>query len=207
MSNGSRRSRGPGPAGLAALALGCTLSVVTGCSPDTDRPPQTSPPSPPAASNRSLPPAGGVAAPQHRASIERAERVRRLPVLPAAARTGKRVVYSQPVDVHGGEVLLAVAEFQITNDLGVNVYVGSQIVLTDRPTDIQGSAVTAANGENVTPAMHHGQQTKTGTYQVAADTSGTRFVNLVAWGAASQATAGDVIRVDAGYGRLSVLTW
>jgi hypothetical protein len=132
--------------------------------------------------------------------------VRQIPVLPTATPAGKRVVFSQPVRAARGRVLLAVAEFQTTNDLGLNVFVASQLVLADRPDAVVGRAITAANGENVTPQIHHGQQTKAGTYRVGPADTGTRYVNLVVWAAASQAAAGDQLTVNHGYGRLSVVT-
>lgn len=132
--------------------------------------------------------------------------MRGIAVLPTAVRAGKRVVFSEQVTLSEGQVLLAVAEFQTTNDLGLNVFVASQVLLTDQPDAVLGRAVTAANGENVTPQMHHGQQTKTGTYLVTASDVGPRYVNLVVWAAASQAGSGDILTVDQGYGRLSVVT-
>jgi len=104
-------------------------------------------------------------------------------------------------------VLLAVAEFQVTNDLNDNVFVGSTVLLATSPSSISGREVTAANGQNVTPAMHHGQQSKNGTYEATATDAGVRYVNVVVWAAASNALSGDQISVDPGYGRLSVLSW
>lgn len=143
----------------------------------------------------------------HRNTGHRSELIPDLPVLQTASPAGKRVVYSQEVDLTAGQVVLAVAEFQTTNDLGSNVYVGSQIVLAGSADDVRGLAVTAANGENVTPEMHHGQQSKSGTYQTLASDQGKRYVNLVAWAASSRTTPGQQLTVDQGYGRLSVVSW
>lgn len=143
----------------------------------------------------------------HRNTGDRSELVTDLPVLRATSSVGKRVVFSQEVDVTAGQVLLAVAEFQTTNDLGSNVYVGSQILLVDSADDVRGQEVTAANGENVTPEMHHGQQSKSGTYEAQASDQGRRYVNLVVWAASSRTMPGQQLTVDQGYGRLSVVSW
>lgn len=160
-------------------------------------------------------PAGGGTRPLHTVAPaqdhhdtgDRSELVTSLPVLRIATKDEKRVVFSQEIELTEGQVLLAVAEFQITNDLGVNVFVASQIVLSEGPGVVTGREITAANGENVTPDMHHGQQTKSGTYQSTATDTGVRYVNVVVWAAASRAGTGQRLRVDQGYGRLSVVTW
>jgi hypothetical protein len=55
--------------------------------------------------------------------------------------------------------------------------------------------------------MHHGQQTKSGTYQTQASDRGTRYVNLVVWASSSRTTPGQRLTIDQGYGRLSVVSW
>lgn len=129
-----------------------------------------------------------------------------LDVLTTASRDGKRVLFSQPLRIRPGEVVLAVAEFQVTNQIDKNVFVASQLVLTDRPDGVTGQAITPANGQNVTPAMHHGQQTKAGSV-VDTGPAGVRYVNLVVWAAMTTAQPGDRIRIDQGYGRLTVMRW
>ena len=189
------RSHNPRRSFSAALLVAALVVALPACSSNEARdehlPDELSPP----------------ARADHRTTGERSELVSDLPVLTSATSAGKRVIFSQEVTVREGLVLLAVAEFQTTNDLQVNVYVGSQVVLAERPTDVTGKGVTAANGENVTPDMHHGQQSKTGTYQTVPGDVGTRHVNVVAWAAASRAAPGDLLRLDLGYGRLSVLSW
>lgn len=130
-----------------------------------------------------------------------------LPVPTRATSKSKRVVYSQPVTLTEGQLLLATAEFQVTNDFGYNVFVASQIVLADQPGSTRGRPITAANGRNVTPDMHHDQQSKVGTYEATNGDTGSRYVNLVVWSAASQAQAADRLQIDAGYGDLSLLVW
>lgn len=145
--------------------------------------------------------------PSYQNTGDDSELVRALPVKARATAASKRVVYSQEVTLREGEVLLAVAEFQVTNDLDVNVFVGSTVLLSTSPSSVSGREITAANGQNVTPATHHGQQSKNGTYQATATDAGVRYVNVVVWAAASNALSGDQISVDPGYGRLSILSW
>lgn len=147
------------------------------------------------------------AGPRHDSTGDRSELVSDIPVMTTATDAGKRVVYSQRIEVQEGQLLLAVTELQVTNDLPVNVFVGSQVLLAKSSTGVVGTEITAANGENVTPDMHHGQQTKSGTYEAVRVDAGTRYVNVVAWAAASGAAPGDALTVDAGYGRLSVVRW
>lgn len=135
------------------------------------------------------------------------EVIKALPVPTTATSGSKRVVYSQQLTLSEGQVLLASAEFQVTNDLGYNVFVASQLILADDPSTTTGRPITAANGRNVTPDMHHDQQTKVGTHEVTKSDSGSRYVNLVVWSAASRALAADLLNVNPGYGDLSVLVW
>lgn len=181
------------------LALGCAGAVLaaTACSRAAETRDDGSPSAPPATP---VPHA-------HSSTGNQSELVADLPVRTVAGNAGKRVIFSQQVVIRPGQVVLAIAEFQTTNDLGLNVFVGSQILLTKDATDVTGREITAANGENVTPDMHHGQQSKAGTYEALPSDAGVRYVNVVAWAAASRAGSGDVLAVDRGYGRLSVVRW
>lgn len=135
------------------------------------------------------------------------ELVTHLPVDTFASDVNKRVVYSQKLELVEGQLLLAVAEVQMTNDLGYNVFVASQLLLAAGPDEVKGKEITAANGRNLTPDMHHDQQTRSGTYEVAGSDEGERYVNFVVWSAGSRASNGDLLTVDQGYGQLSVLAW
>lgn len=184
--------------GVVAVVLALAAS---GCSPPS--PPDNPEPSPAHASTAPAP----SSRPGHQNTGDDSELVHALPVRVRATAASKRVVYSQEVTLREGQVLLAVAEFQVSNKLDLNVFVASTVLLTTSPEAISGREITAANGQNVTPAMHHGQQSKNGTYQAAAADAGVRYVNVVAWAAASNASPGDQVSVDPGYGRLSVLIW
>jgi hypothetical protein len=136
-----------------------------------------------------------------------AELVSSLPVPLTAGEADKRVVFSQPVSLATDDIILATAEFQVTNDLGVNTLCVSQLVLGTSPADTTGKEITEANGRNVTPNNHHDQHNKSGTYKALSTDAGRRYVNLVAWAAASRAPSGATLSIDADYGRLSVLQW
>lgn len=115
------------------------------------------------------------------------------------------VVFSLAVgDVLAGDLFLAVAEAQVTNDLGYNTMVTGYLVLAKAPTDTVGIEVTENNGTNVTPAMHHMAVVKAGTYQSPSD-FGARYLNMVCRAASTASKPGDRLQVDADYGRLSVI--
>ncbi|GAA2177676.1 hypothetical protein GCM10009784_29150 [Arthrobacter parietis] len=144
--------------------------------------------------------------PLHYDSSDSSEMVTTLPVPVAADKTHKRVVFSLAVpDLSSGHILQVMAEFQVTNDLGYNVMCMSQIILAESKTSVSGTEITEANGRNVTPAAHHDSFPKIGSVTVT--TTGTKYVNVVAWCAASNATTGARITVDADYGRLSVIRY
>jgi hypothetical protein len=198
-----RRPKGLGSSvirscGVVAVVLALAASGCSRPSTPDNREPR------PARASAAAPPSSR---PSYQNTGDDSELVHALPVKVGATAASKRVVYSQAVTLREGQVLLAVAEFQVTNNLDLNVFVGSTVLLTTSPEAINGREITAANGQNVTPAMHHGQQSKNGTYQATAADAGVRYVNVVAWAAASNALPGNQISVDPGYGRLSVLTW
>lgn len=175
--------------------------MITACS-KSDSPQDSTEPRP---EQSSIPTTGPR--PTHLTTGAGSELVPALPVPARATASSRRVVYSQKVTLEEGQVLLAVAEYEVTNNLNTNIFVASMIVLTTEATSVTGRKITSANGQNVTPAMHHGQQTKNGTFQVTASDAGVRYVNLVAWSASTAATPGDAVVINPGYGRLSVLCW
>lgn len=191
----------------AAAAVGGTLAALmlwsaTGCSARQQPHPIPMPTSAPAAT-----PIDAVGQPEVSSSQYRSELVAEIEVLPTASGDGKRVLFSRQVEVGAGQVVLALAEFQVTNQIDRNVFVASQVVLSDRPDGVSGQPITPANGQNVTPDMHHGQQTKAGSVAADAGRAGVRYVNLVVWAAMTTAEPGDRLRIDRGYGRLTVMVW
>jgi hypothetical protein len=147
------------------------------------------------------------ARPQHHNSGDSSERTTSLPIPTVATSEHFRVVYSVPVTLVEGDVLLVAAEMQVTNPHTYNVMCMSFLALTNSETATTGRALNEVNGRNVTPGMHHDQHTKVATFQATSAHAGPRFVNLVAYAASTAALAGHTLKVDADYGRLSVLQW
>ena len=175
-----------------AFALFATLLASSCAEPENDPPPAIDSGREPVGSRRLVRSADG------------AEKVSAIPVNPVAASSGKTVVLSEPLVVRKAGLLLVVAEFQVTNRIDANIFVGSQVVLARGPKDVTGRPVTEASGQNVTPDMHHGQQTRTGLFEATSADEGRRYVNLVVWAASSGATSKAGLVVDRGYCRLSV---
>jgi len=124
------------------------------------------------------------------------------------APVNKRVVYcidllTPPI---AGEILHVTAEMEATNDLGYNVAMVSQLLLTDTATATSGYEISEANGFNITPDMHHGMTIRVGTLTVPAGST-RRFVVLVAWAESTAAQPGHALTIEQDYGRLSVLRW
>lgn len=144
--------------------------------------------------------------PTHYNSGNDSEKVSTLPVPIAADETHKRVIFSLIVpELAAGDILQVMSEFQVTNDLGYNVMCMSQVILAENENAVVGREITEANGRNVTPAAHHDSFPKVGSLTV--DTEGTKYVNVVAWCAASNAEPGASVTIDADYGRLSIIRY
>lgn len=108
-----------------------------------------------------------------------------------------------PAPLKVGDVLWCMADFQVTNDETYNALCGSQLIAADTATGTAGTEISEATGTNVTPDNHHMAFSRTGMLVVA--TPARRFVNLVVYAGASNAQPGDVMTVDADYGRLNVM--
>lgn len=117
----------------------------------------------------------------------------------------RRVIYSRPIDLRAGDIIVVNAEYEVTNDLGYNVMLAGQVRLVPNAGDTEGGIeLTEANGFNVTPGAHHGKMVHVGMYQAPADL-GPQHVNVIAYSASSVAQPGAAVTVDWDYGRLSIL--
>jgi hypothetical protein len=105
----------------------------------------------------------------------------------------------------GGEVLYVSADMQVTNDLGFNVSIVTQVIL-DTTCGTDGTEIAEANGENAIPAVHHEVAVRQGGLLVPSGNS-ARFVVLVAWASSTAAQAGQYVQVNQDYGRMTVLRW
>lgn len=119
--------------------------------------------------------------------------------------TDKKVVYSIPLPpLVEGDIIDAHATFEVTNDLGFNVMVGRQLVISSTPDGVSGIEVSEAATRNVTPNMHHDHIQDFGS-AVWNRREGAYFLNLVAYaGASLHEDSAGALRVEQDYGRLSV---
>lgn len=109
-----------------------------------------------------------------------------------------------PIGLNADDVLHAISEMEVTTDEKVyNTMLATQIILSTDPNAISGLAVTDANAQNVTPAVHHMIAVKHGFHKVI--TSGSYYVMLLARCASSSGLLG--LRVEQNYGHLDVAVW
>lgn len=128
-----------------------------------------------------------------------------MPVANTTQTSVKTVIFSQAIgDLATDQFFTFASEYELTNNLGFNVMVGAWVELTDSPTTTAGIRIGEANGFNISHNMHHGMVTKVGSYKATAPLT-ARYVNVVAYSASSAATAGDTVKVEQGYGHLSVV--
>lgn len=108
-----------------------------------------------------------------------------------------------------GEVLLATADLEVTNDLPYRLLFTTQLLLVDAcDAATGGTEISEANGSNVDNVLHHATAARSGVLTDEADTT-RRYVVLVAWATAWSPLwqPDDVVTVESDYGRLSVLRW
>jgi hypothetical protein len=126
------------------------------------------------------------------------ERVTTLPINGAA-----QVVYSLDLGtIRTTDFLQGDGEAQFTTNEGTggfNVYVGSYLILATSAGGTTGTAVSEANGGNITPAEHHSARKSHGTVYPSNLTR--HYLNFVAYALSTSATGN--INVDASTGRLS----
>jgi len=133
------------------------------------------------------------------------EKAASLPVATSTGASVKTVLLSIPIgDLTVGQRFTFASEHELTNDLAFNVMVGAWVTLTNSPTSTAGIKVAEATATNITVNMHHGTVVKVGSYK-ATEPLSARYVNVVAYSASTAATAGDTVKVEQGYGRLSVV--
>lgn len=111
------------------------------------------------------------------------------------------------------DIIEALADFEVTNDLGFNVSVISQIVFADSPLKKPNSdniqEITEANGYQITPNMHHGHIVKVGSL-ICPENYNERYINVCVRARSDLAKKEEFISVGGNpfnqdYGRLSVI--
>lgn len=113
----------------------------------------------------------------------------------------KQVIFSIPVVLNENDVIVALAETEMTNLDIYNIGVFTQLILSVTSNGTTGLEVSEANGRNITKNMHHDTHSKNGTLQVPSN--GQYYLNLIAWCVSTSATKD--IRVESDYGHLSCI--
>lgn len=117
----------------------------------------------------------------------------------------RTVLYSLKIDkLRAGDFMIISAEYEVTNNHGVNVMIASKIILSDSPTSSEGILVDQANGFNVTAGNHHGLITKSRSYRVKEDMQDV-YLNLVAWSASTAVKPGALLKIEQRYGHLDAI--
>ena len=110
-----------------------------------------------------------------------------------------------------GDVVQAHGQFEVTNNLGVPVMIAHGMLVHRKKTVVvqadqpDGQVVSEYAGENVTPDMHHGFRTLAGSFAATAD--GDVWPSVIIYSAAQAPKAGDVIKVERGYGGLRAIVF
>jgi hypothetical protein len=108
-------------------------------------------------------------------------------------------------------VVQAQAQFEVTNDLGVNVMLAHAMLLHGKETLVahedkpDGRPLCEYAGENVTPGMHHGFRTLAGSIAVADD--GDAWVSVVVYAASTGVPVGKRLAVQKNYGSLRAIVF
>lgn len=110
-------------------------------------------------------------------------------------------------DIKRGDIIHLTSYGELTNDLGFNVMLGFNTILSASKLSITAiDEITEGKGYNITPAMHHGNFTDVGNYEFKSDYKEI-YINTILWGASTKVRTGDKLKVEQDYGRLSVLLW
>lgn len=130
------------------------------------------------------------------------ENVSTVPIKANPGDGDMRVVYSVAVSALAGDLLEAMGQYEVTNDVGYNVGIGCGLVLASTSTGVNGDALAKNTMTVCTPDIHHHVGRPHGMKKFASNWSG--YANLVVWAASSAAVTGDTITVEAGYGQVDV---
>jgi len=115
------------------------------------------------------------------------------------------VVYSVLVPtIKKNDVINITSELEVTNEHIYNAMISCNIILANKHIDVYGTLIDQSNAFNITPDMHHGVITKARNWQAESDYK-LKYVNVVCWSASVNAVAGDMLKLESGYGHLDVL--
>lgn len=110
-----------------------------------------------------------------------------------------------------GDVVHAHSQFEVTNDLGFNVMIAHAMLVHREETVVvhgdqpDGQVISEHAGENVTPDMHHGFRTLTGSFAAVAD--GDAWLSVIIYSASDSPKLGDIVKVERGYGGLRAVVF
>lgn len=108
----------------------------------------------------------------------------------------------------GGEILYVSGDEEFTNPYTYNVALSAHLLLTTSCAATDGGEISEDAGFNITPDMHHGAISRSGSLVVAVGNS-RQYVAFIADAASTAAPTCNCARlaVEPDYGRLSVLRW
>lgn len=91
-----------------------------------------------------------------------------------------RVLYSIDVgSLAQNDVLVALSEFEVTNDTGVTQRTTAKLILTDSASSTTGTELSEDNDRNITPGMHHQARVKGAIKKFSSAQGANHFVNLL----------------------------
>lgn len=112
-------------------------------------------------------------------------------------------VYAQAVTLAAGDIIQVKAQSEVTNNYSYNIGVGRYLLISTDPTALDGTRIAPAVMENCTPSEHHSVIISGGDWQTPVD--GVFYVKLIAYAVANSAQSGHTLRVEQGYGFLSIV--
>ena len=105
-----------------------------------------------------------------------------------------------------GDLVIATAQFEATNDLGYNAMFAHALLCSDKELILKGGnkpgdmTVCEYAGENITRDTHHGFRTLASSF--VAEQNGDAWLSVVIYAASTAARIGDKLTVQQGYGGL-----
>jgi hypothetical protein len=107
-------------------------------------------------------------------------------------------------DVKAGDMLVAHADWECTTPYAYNLMVVTYISATETADHLLNPMIISEmNGRNIDLNIHHEQTARIGTLIADKDYS-QLYVNFVVYVASTQATSGNKLQVEQGYGRLTI---
>lgn len=117
----------------------------------------------------------------------------------------RKVLYSVKLEnMVAGDIINVQVQGQVSNRIGYNVMVASNLLLVNGSDDTKGIELNEASGTNIDPKIHHHKLMQNAIYKFTEDCS-VCYVNYIVYAASIYAKSGDYLKVDQDYGRLQIL--